>query len=185
LDEHLILSLKEQGAKINIWGVGTRMITAYDQPAIGGVYKLGAIRNRHGRWDYKVKLSEQAIKTSTPGIQQVRRFRSETEYIGDALYDLEMGVGEETLIVDPLDMTRRKRIPAGTPFEDLLVPIFRKGKLVYQSPALVDMRARTQKQLELFHPGVKRFLNPHPYPVGLELQLHEKKTELVLQARGV
>jgi nicotinate phosphoribosyltransferase len=185
LDEHVITSLKDQGAQINIWGVGTRLATAYDQPALGGVYKLGAIRSVEGKWDYKVKLSEQAIKTSTPGIQQVRRFRSETEFIGDAIYDIDLGLPPDAIIVDPLDMTRRKRIAPETLFEDLLVPVFRKGKLVYQSPALADIRARTLNQLQLFHSGIKRFLNPHQYPVGLELQLHDLKTKLILQAREV
>jgi nicotinate phosphoribosyltransferase len=68
LDEHIIASLKAQGAQINVWGVGTKLITAFDQPALGGVYKLGAIRGDDGRWVYKVKLSEQAAKVSTPGI---------------------------------------------------------------------------------------------------------------------
>ncbi|MDB6035330.1 MAG: putative nicotinate phosphoribosyltransferase [Verrucomicrobiales bacterium] len=185
LDEHVITSLKDQGAQINIWGVGTRLATAYDQPALGGVYKLGAIGSVEGKWDYKVKLSEQAIKTSTPGIQQVRRFRSETEFIGDAIYDIDLGLPADPTIVDPLDMTRRKKIAPETLFEDLLVPVFRKGKLVYQSPALADIRARTLNQLQLFHSGIKRFLNPHQYPVGLELQLHDLKTKLILQAREV
>jgi nicotinate phosphoribosyltransferase len=185
LDEHVITSLKDQGAQINIWGVGTRLATAYDQPALGGVYKLGAIRSSEGGWDYKVKLSEQAIKTSTPGIQQVRRFRSETEFIGDAIYDIDLGLRPDAVIVDPLDMTRRKRMAPETLFEDLLVPIFRKGKLVYQSPALAEIRNRTLAQLQFFHSGIKRFLNPHQYPVGLELQLHDLKTKLILQARGV
>jgi nicotinate phosphoribosyltransferase len=185
LDEHVITSLKAQGAQITIWGVGTRLATAYDQPALGGVYKLGAIRSPGGEWEYKVKLSEQAIKISTPGIQQVRRFRAEREYIGDAIYDVELGLPPDALIVDPLDMTRRKRMAPETHSEDLLAPIFQKGKLVYQSPALKDIRARTLNELELFHSGIKRFLNPHQYPVGLESRLHDLKTQLILRARGL
>src|SRR3954462_15536750 len=71
LDEHIIQSLHEQGAKIDTWGVGTKLVTAYDQPALGGVYKLGAIRGDDGEWEYKLKLSEQPLKISPPGIQQV------------------------------------------------------------------------------------------------------------------
>src|SRR5206468_330184 len=74
LDEHLITSLKQQGARIDVWGVGTRLITAFDQPALGGVYKLTAIRAADGTWDFKIKLSEQAVKVPNPGILQVRRF---------------------------------------------------------------------------------------------------------------
>src|SRR5437867_3554708 len=78
LDEHIIASLKEQGAMINVWGVGTKLVMAYDPPALGGVYKLGAVRGDDGRWVYEVELSKQSAKISTPGIQQVRRFRSVT-----------------------------------------------------------------------------------------------------------
>ena len=169
---------------INVWGVGTKLVTAYDQPALGGVYKLSAVRGDDGRWVYKVKLSEQVAKVSTPGIQQVRRFRSNKEFIGDGIFDVELGAPAAFTIVDPLDVTRRKHIAPETPFEDLLVPIFRRGKLVYQPPLLGDVRQRAQAQLAMFHMGVKRFVNPHQYPVGLELGLHDLKTELVLRARG-
>lgn len=184
LDEHIIASLKEQGAKINVWGVGTKLITAYDQPALGGVYKLGAIRGADGRWSYKVKLSEQAAKVSNPGIQQVRRFRSDTEFIGDGIYDIETGAPESFTIVDPLDSTRRKHLAPSAAFEDLLVPIFRNGRLVYHVPALVEVRQRAQDQIGMFHSGVKRLVNPHEYPVGLELGLHDQKMKLILHARG-
>ena len=186
LDEHIIASLKEQGAQIDVWGVGTKLITAYDQPALGGVYKLGAIRGDDGQWVYKVKLSEQAAKISNPGLQQVRRFRSENgaEFIGDAIYDAATGAPKTFTIVDPLDSTRRKHLPPETAFEDLLVPVFRRGELVYQTPALTEVRRRAQAQIALFHSGVKRLVNSHEYPVGLELGLYETKTKLILQARG-
>src|SRR3954470_12705064 len=88
LDEHIINSLKDQGATINVWGVGTKLVTAYDQPALGGVYKLSALRDGDGRWQYKIKLSEQAIKVSNPGVLQVRRYRNPAgEFIADAIYD--------------------------------------------------------------------------------------------------
>ncbi|HEV2695571.1 MAG TPA: nicotinate phosphoribosyltransferase [Verrucomicrobiae bacterium] len=184
LDEHIITSLKDQGAQINVWGVGTKLITAYDQPALGGVYKLGAIRGDDGQWAYKVKLSEQAAKVSNPGIQQVRRFRSATEFIGDGIYDLEAGATENFVLVDPLDATRRKHLPPETAFEDLLVPVFRRGQPVYQTPPLTEVRERAQTQIGMFHAGIKRFVNPHQYPVGLELGLHEQKMKLILHARG-
>ena len=87
-------------------------------------------------------------------------------------------------MVDPFDMTRRKTFPAGTRSENLLAPIFRGGKQVYDSPSLDSMRSRLREQLATFHAGIKRFVNPHQYPVGLELGLHERKTELILKARG-
>src|SRR5207247_6423562 len=79
LNEHLIASLKQQGAAINVWGVGTMLVTAYDQPALGGVYKLSAICKPDGTRDYKVKLSEQAVKVTNPGVLQVRRFQQAKE----------------------------------------------------------------------------------------------------------
>jgi nicotinate phosphoribosyltransferase len=184
LDEHLIASLKEQGAAINVWGVGTKLVTGYDQPALGGVYKLTAIRRPGGPWNYKVKLSEQAVKTSTPGILQVRRFRAGDQFIADAIYDAESGPPADFTIVDPLDATHRKHIPADAAYEDLLAPVFRAGRLVYRPPVLEEARGRARQQLAGFPAGVKRFTNPHQYPVGLELGLHELKTRLILEARA-
>jgi nicotinate phosphoribosyltransferase len=185
LDEHIINSLKQQGAKIDAWGVGTHLVTAYDNPALGGVYKLSALRDPGGAWEPKVKLSEQAAKTTTPGLLQVRRFASGREFIGDAIYDLSGPVPSEMIIVDPLDPTRRKQMPSDASQEDLLVPIFRNGQLVYEVPSLQDSRQRTKQQLDRLHPGLKRFVNPHAYAAGLELSLHELKSQLVLKARGL
>ena len=83
-----------------------------------------------------------------------------------------------------LDVTRRKVIPPGTAFEDLLVPAWRDGKQVYSPPPLSELRARTQGQLALLHPGLKRFVNPHTYPVGLDPLLHERRVRMILQARA-
>src|SRR6185295_7194692 len=109
LDEHLIQSLKVEGAAIDVWGVGTKLATAYDQPALGGVYKLAAVRRPGQAWTYRVKLSEQTVKVSTPGIQQVRRFVAGGEFMADAIYDEELGLGAgDVTIVDPVDPTRQK-----------------------------------------------------------------------------
>src|SRR5437016_14215001 len=108
LDEHIIESLKQQGAAIKVWGVGTRLATAYDHPALGGVYKLSAIRRPDGAWERKLKLSEQAAKITNPGILQVRRFRADGEFAGDAIYDTNLPIPSAFTIVDPLDPTRRK-----------------------------------------------------------------------------
>src|SRR3954471_19248241 len=128
LDEHIIASLKQQGATINVWGVGTKLATAYDQPALGGVYKLSAVRETGGPWEYKVKLSEQAIKVSNPGILQVSRFTRNGEFIGDMIYNESAPPPVTRVIVDPNNTTRRKAMPADAAREDLLVPIFRGGK---------------------------------------------------------
>lgn len=184
LDEHIIDSLKDQGATVNVWGVGTKLVTAFDQPALGGVYKMGAIRKPGGQWQNKIKLSEQTIKISNPGIQQVRRFSDGGEYIGDMIYDCANGAPKEHVIIDPADATKRKRIPKTAGHEDLLVPIFRNGKLVYKQPGVEDIRQHVKEQERHLHAGIIRFVNPHIYPVGLEPGLHELKTRLILEARG-
>ncbi|HXI51867.1 MAG TPA: nicotinate phosphoribosyltransferase [Candidatus Saccharimonadales bacterium] len=184
LDEHLIESLKQQGARIDAWGVGTKLVTGYDQPALGGVYKLTAIRGSGGAWEQKVKLSEQKAKVTTPGILQVRRFYQSGEYVGDALYDIVRPPKGPVVIVDPLDPTRRKHFAEDLASEELLVPILRDGEPVAELPSLEKIRARAQAQLARLSPGIKRFANPHQYPAGLELGLHEVKTDLVLRARG-
>lgn len=185
LDEHIIASLKEQGARIDVWGVGTKLITAFDQPALGGVYKLTAIRPDGGEWQYKIKLSEQTIKVSNPGILQVRRFVANGEAAGDMIFSEDFPPQPARTIVHPLDPTRRKRLPDDAEMHDLLVPVFRRGVRVYDPPPLDAIRAHRQAQLALFHPGVKRLVNPHAYPVGLEQQLFDLKTRLILEARGV
>jgi nicotinate phosphoribosyltransferase len=185
LDEHIIESLKQQGAKVGVWGVGTKLVTAYDQPALGGVYKLAAIRRPGSSWRYKLKLSEQTAKISTPGVLQVRRFTGEEGFfLADMIYDVEKGAPAAAVVVDPTDPLRQKAIPEGTPHEDLLVPIFRGGRLVYDPPSLPAIRERAFAELARLHPTIRRSLNPHEYPAGFEKGLHELRTALVLAARG-
>jgi len=184
LDEHLIASLKAQGATINVWGVGTKLVTGDDQPAMGGVYKLSAIRAPGEPWQYKIKLSEEALKVSDPGILQVRRYITESEFFADVIYDEGTGVADGCTMVDPLDPAEQTTIPGGTPFTDLLVPVFRAGKVVYQAPPLPRVRQHAQDQLARLQAGVKRFVDPQPYPVGLEQRLYALKTRLISQARG-
>lgn len=183
LDEQIITSLKDQGARIDMWGVGTRLVTGWDQPALGGVYKLSAIRRKGGEWEHKVKLSEQTLKISNPGILNVRRFVRGGEAVGDMIWD-ETGPLASRTMVDPLDQTRRKSFD-GEEAVDLLVPIYRRGERLYEPPSLDAIRKHREEQLDLFHPGIKRFVNPHRYPVGLEQHLFDLKTRLVLEARGV
>jgi nicotinate phosphoribosyltransferase len=131
-----------------------------------------------------VKISEQSIKTTNPGIQQVRRYHTEAGFLADVIYDEEQGLPAETVIVDPVDPTRRKSILPETPGHDLLEPIVRGGRVVYEQPPLAAVRARASDQVARLHPGIRRFVNPHQYPVGLSAQLHELKTRLVLDARA-
>ncbi|MFO0602463.1 MAG: nicotinate phosphoribosyltransferase [Polyangiales bacterium] len=183
LDEHLITSLKTQGATIGVWGVGTKLATAYDQPALGGVYKLGAVRDPGGAWQYRVKLSEQAVKISTPGVQQVRRFERDGLFVADMIYD-SAGPAPTRTIVDPLDMTRQRTVDDSLAHEDLLVPVFRDGVRVGELPTAREARARTERQVASLHAGIRRFDHPHQYPVGLEKGLFDLRTKLILEARG-
>ena len=184
MDEHIIETLKQQGAAVTMWGVGTRLVTGHEMPALGGVYKLTAVRKPDGAWRYKLKLSEQAIKVSYPGILQVRRYRTDGEFVADAIYDEPTGIEDGLTVLDPLNPTRHKTIAAGTPYEDLLVPVFRNGELVYETPSLDRMRARARNQLACLHAGIKRFVNPHEYPVGLEPRLSDLRARLTLETRG-
>jgi len=185
LDEVLITELKRQGAQINIWGVGTNLVTGGNQSALDGVYKISAIRNPNGPWQYKLKLSEQMTKVSSPGILQVRRFTSSQGNVADAIYDMEKGFpSDEYTIVDPLDPTMLRTLRKNLQWTDLLVPIFRKGKRVYELPLLSDIRAKTQQELQQFPVGIKRFLNPHKYVVGMEKSLYEQKVALIKDIRS-
>lgn len=183
LDETIISELKRQGAKIGIWGVGTNLVTAKDQPALDGVYKLSAVRDPGEEWKYRLKLSEQMTKISNPGVLQIRRFFDEKENIADAVIDINADLGDGCWIYDPLDSTRQKFLPSVTKYRDLLQPIFRKGKLVYELPTLNEIRENTQKELGRFHDGIKRFINPHQYVVGMEKSLYDQKVEIITKIR--
>ncbi|MCU0748321.1 MAG: nicotinate phosphoribosyltransferase [Akkermansiaceae bacterium] len=183
LDENLIESLKHQGAKISVWGVGTKLVTGGEQSALGGVYKLAAVRDEAGQWQPRIKLSEQVIKVSTPGLQQVRRFKQNGLFIADAIYDAELPCPEPCTIVDPSELLRHTTIEAGTGYEDLLQPLFRDGKLVAALPTIAESRSRCLAQLASLSPTIKRLANPHNYPAGLEAGLHQKKLALIQKAR--
>ncbi|MBT8495357.1 MAG: nicotinate phosphoribosyltransferase [Deltaproteobacteria bacterium] len=183
LDEHVISSLKDQGATIAVWGVGTRLATAYDQPALGGVYKLAALRNGEGDWAWKIKLSEQPIKISTPGILQVRRYVDGDRFVADAIFDDELGRDDSDPIFDVEDVLRKREVPAHTHVRDLLKPIFRAGKLEYEVPPLAEVRRRAWRSLASLSDRSKRALNPQTYVVGLDQKVHDRKTELIIKAR--
>ncbi|WBO83717.1 nicotinate phosphoribosyltransferase [Hymenobacter yonginensis] len=187
LEENLITSLKQQGAKIDTWGIGTQLVTAYDQPALGGVYKLAALRKPDDSgWDFTIKLSEQLAKTSIPGILQVRRYETDKgQPRADMLYNVAEPLPEQLTLVDPLDATRRRAVRPEAPFRELLEPIFRRGELVHTLPTLQESRAHAQRQVLSLDPSIRRFLNPHTYPVGLEESLNTFRTKLILEKRPV
>ena len=187
LDEHTIASLREQGARIDIWGVGTKLDTCYDQPALGAIYKLSAICDPQGGWRYPVKLSELSAKISIPGVLGVRRFiDSDGRFRADMIYDEDLPAPPAgDVIVDPADALHMRAIEPGWHPEELVLPALRQGKRVSPSPALDEVRARARTQIGGLHPATRRLLNPHTYPVGLERALHERRTRLVMERRSL
>ncbi|SNC76055.1 nicotinate phosphoribosyltransferase [Hymenobacter gelipurpurascens] len=185
LEENLITSLKSQGAKIDTWGIGTQLVTAYDQPALGGVYKMAALRKPDDSgWDFTIKLSEQLAKTSIPGILQVRRYETDKgQPRADMLYNTAEPLPENLILVDPLDATRRRPVRPDAAYRELLEPIFRRGKLVHALPTLEESRKRAHREVLSLDPSIRRFLNPHTYPVGLEETLNTFRTNLILEKR--
>lgn len=185
LDEHLIASLKDQEAAIDFWGVGTKLVTAFDQPALGGVYKLSAVRPPGGEWEPRIKVSEQTAKVTIPGVLGVRRYFDDTgRPAGDMIHDISHPPADEPMMIDPADSTRRKRFSKGQRFEELLVPVVRGGERVYELPDLTAIQERAREQLSLLDPSVRRFLNPHSYPVGLERGVHALRMRLIVLARA-
>jgi nicotinate phosphoribosyltransferase len=183
LDEHLIASLHEQGARIDTFGVGTKLVTAFDQPALGGVYKLGATKNPDGTWHDVIKLSEQPIKISNPGVLQVKRLRRGGELVGDVIYDQSRGFAGPTLH-DIEDPSRPAWTPGFDTADDLLVRYLDCGEPVRIPDDLDTARARAAAELAQLSPRTRRFAYPQPYPVGLDDHVHARKQQLIAEARS-
>jgi nicotinate phosphoribosyltransferase len=170
LDEYRIRELREAGASIDAWGVGTRLATAYDQPALGGVYKLAALQDDEGKWHPKLKRSEESSKSSDPGWLQTRRFFKETQPRADVLYNQ----------LDPLlsiiDTTDRREHPGPRlrwdTGQDLLVPIFEKGKRCYDIPPLTASRNWAKQQQSWFS-------TQPDYPHVMESRLAQLRHHLI------
>lgn len=181
LDEATILHLKTQGANIDGWGVGTRLITAYDQPALGAVYKMVA-RLENNQWEPTIKISSNPSKITTPGRKEVYRIidRRSGKAKGDYITLAEENIDENEPLVlfHPTQTFKRKKV-RNFYAVSLLQPIFEQGKLVYDLPSIEEIRSYHQKQLNLFWEEYLRILNPEEYPVDLSLKLWKKKTTLL------
>lgn len=181
LDEYVIRDLKTQGAKIDVWGVGTRMITSADWPALGGVYKLAA-EVVDGTVIPKIKLSENAAKLTNPGYKKVVRFYSNAT--GKAMADLIM-LDEETVDESkPLRIYHPEQPYKTTVLQDfhtreLLVPLFVNGKQVYQSPDVHALRDYNAREMDSFWEEYKRVLNPQAYKVDISDKLYDLKQRLI------
>ncbi|WP_179394884.1 nicotinate phosphoribosyltransferase [Lacticaseibacillus absianus] len=182
LDEHTIQNLKMQGAKIDIWGVGTKVITAYDHPALGAVYKLVAIEDEGGEMVDTIKLSSNAEKVSTPGKKQVWRItrhangKSEGDYI--SLADEDITDLDELYMFHPSYTYINKTV---TDFDarPVLKPIFDQGELVYQLPSLSDIREFCMHSVASLWDEYTRVLNPQEYPVDLSQAAWDNKMNLI------
>ena len=183
LDEYRIEQLLQAGACADIWGVGTRLVTGHDQPALGGVYKLAALRDPAGRWEYKLKLSEQNLKQSEPGILQISRLRSAAgHFVADVIYDEAAGLPDPPVLVPP-GASQGQAAPEYADQADLLVPVFRGGRAVAEPAAAAEARDRAAAQFASFDPRILQLQNPDSYLVGLEQGLHRVKSALIAAAR--
>ena len=186
LDEKTILNLKMQGAKIDVWGIGTRLITAYDQPALGCVYKLVSIEDENGVMVDTMKISNNAEKVSTPGKKQVWRItrnsdgKSEGDYI--ALWDERPDQLDELFMFHPVYTYINKTVTDFTA-RPILQLIFENGKLVYELPKLQDIKAYKDEQIEALWDEYKRILNPEQYPVDLSQKTYDQKLASIAEIR--
>ena len=184
LDEYLIESLKQQGATITSWGVGTSLITSRDCPALGGVYKLAAIQDENGKFIPKIKLSENTEKITNPGNKDVIRiYDKESSKIRADLICLEgetFDENEDLTIFDPVETWKKTLLKGGTyTMRHLLVPIFDNGKCVYTSPTTMEIRDICAKEKETLWPENKRLKNPAKVYVDLSDKLYETKRQVL------
>lgn len=171
LDEYAVRDLKARGAKIDVWGIGTNLVTSQDQPALGGVYKLAALQNKDGSWAPKVKRSETAIKTSNPGRLGVRRYTTaEGIPAGSILYDeLQGPVADDHQYVGATDVALPLVPAEGLQSKELLVPVFKDGELVADLPDLTTTRATAMANWEKWS-AIANFSARFGYGLTPELQ---------------
>jgi len=182
LNEETISNLKKEDSQIAVWGVGTQLVTSYNQPALGGVYKLSAIKNQTtGHYQHRIKISDHTAKISTPGILRVKRFYDGTKCIGDMIYDelTPVNPNYNMAIMKSQEQFSDLKISKETHSEELLVPIFIEGQCVYKLPALTEIQKRVKKQLSLFNQDIIKHSSSAVYPVGLEQNLQKLKLKLI------
>ena len=185
LDEYLIDSMKEQGAKINSWGVGTRLITSSDNPSFGGVYKLAAIKDEEDAdFTPKIKLSENTVKITNPGDKTVYRIYDKTtgKIRADliCLADEKFDESKDMVIFDQVETWKKTRITGGTyTLRELLVPVFINGECKYEDPTTMELRDICMKEQDTLWDETKRFTNPHQVYVDLSDRLFKLKSDLL------
>lgn len=186
LDEKTILNLRMQGAKINDWGVGTKIITAFDQPSLGAVYKLVSIENTEGEMVPTMKMSSNASKMSTPGVKQVWRItrnhdgKSEGDYV--ALIEERPDQLESLFMFHPTHTYINKTVEDFTA-RPLLIDVYKKGELVYELPTLKEIKHHADESVKKLWEEYKRILNPEQYPVDLSQALYDNKMDSIQEIR--
>ena len=182
LDEYLIRDLINQGACIDSFGVGERLITSKAEPVFGGVYKISAVVADDGTIVPKMKISENAGKVTTPGSKEIVRFYDNAtgKALADVLFleDEEIPSGEPYEIFDPVETWKSKVLENYTT-KKMLVKIFEKGKLVYKLPSIEEIKNNCTKELDSLWDSVKRFENPHRYYVDLSPKLWQVKDDIL------
>lgn len=185
LDETLINSLKNQGATINSWGVGTNLITSKDCPSFGGVYKLAAIMDKKtGKFIPKIKLSENTEKVTNPGNKTIRRiYEKETgKIIADliCLVDETYNENNSLLLFDPIETWKKTHLAPGSyTMRELLIPVFKDGTCIYHSPKVMELRDYCKKEQETLWDESRRLVNPHEIHVDLSSELWHMKNQLL------
>ena len=184
LDEYLIESLKAQDAKINSWGVGTRLITSNDNPAFGGVYKLAAVKQGDGEFVPKIKLSENTEKITNPGNKTTYRIYEKDSH--KVIADIICLVGETfnedepLLLFDPIATWKKTLLAPGTyTMRELPVQVFKDGECVYHSPKVMDIQKYCKEELNTLWDETKRLVNPHEVHVDLSNELWHMKAQLL------
>lgn len=183
LDEWIIEELKSKNAPIDIWGVGTKLVTGYNEPFLTGVYKLSMVKNETGEWIPKMKLSEENAKTSTPGILQIRRYFDGKYYSGDIIYDVTLGI-EDKLQKWRADESTRLNYDDFKK-HDLLIPIIQRGEKVYSPPTIIEIREKVKSELSKLKPEFKTLRCEKTYPVSLERKLLEMKQKFATTLKGI
>lgn len=190
LDEYLIETLKSQGATITSWGVGTNLITAKDNPSFGGVYKLAAIQDEKGEFIPKIKLSENVEKVTNPGNKTFYRiYDNETGKIKADLICLVEETFDESRdlkLFDPNAPWKKTKLPGGSyHMREMLVPVIKNGKSVYESPSVMEIRDICTKEKDTLWEETKRFVNPQEIHVDLSQKLYDLKTSLLDQMHNI
>lgn len=184
LDEYLIRELIRQGAEVDAFGVGERLITAKSDPVFGGVYKVCAVEDKNGNIIPKIKISENVGKITTPHFKKVYRIRDRESGKAEAdlicLHDEVVDASRPLEIFDPVATWKRKTFTDYTVTE-LLVPIFKSGELVYSMPSLKEIKEHCQREIEGMWEEVRRFNNPHNYYVDLSEKLWRLKQDMLAE----